>query len=339
MRKTPAKYAAVKKPSAKVQPRAPIAPNVSTDLKPKSARVAQVAPEKTPLDRVLEIAFRGDGRRLGDTEPLETLLTRFSKLPGERPNMELARSFSELVSSREREGMLLAEFFASMDEDAAPGATAREYLPMLGVLTLGLLGAKHEGCREVVLKDLETLAEDFRFRVREAVPEALAEIGRVRKAALIEEVIPWCDGYFQTAAVLRALTDPKWLHEIHDGEPVVELLRGAFLLLKKSTRAMLRYPGYKALVETLGRSLVRLAVRFGDPVVQEINAWATQTSDPDLRALVARVTSSPKLKQRFAGSLDQITGSLEISKTPPRDPTLIRQGTRGRGKRKNYSRD
>ena len=47
---------------------------------------------------------------------------------------------------------------------------------------------------------------------------------------------------------------------------------------------------YKALVETLGRSLVPLAVRFGDPVVQEINAWATQTSDPDLRALVARVT-------------------------------------------------
>ena len=62
-----------------------------------------------------------------------------------------------------------------------------------------MLGVIHDAC------------DDLRFRVRAAVPEALAEIGAREGGALLDRVQTFADGYFHAAALLEALVSPPWL--------------------------------------------------------------------------------------------------------------------------------
>ena len=200
------------------------------------------------------------------------------------------------------------------------------------LLLLARLDQGRAPAREpVLLAELAADAcDDLRFRVRAAIPEALAEIGAREGSALLDEVQPFAEGYFHASALLDALVSQAWLPKLDDPEPVVVLLSRAFDLADEAPRAAERWPGYKSLVESLEKSIAPLALRFGAPVLAAAAGFA-RTRDPHLREVIVRALGDRKLRTRFPDGLARALAALEGARKAPRDPRSLPRPTRKRG--------
>lgn len=275
----------------------------------------------------------------GDRTELYRRLELQSGLPGPRANMALASAFAHECARIGPKVDALAYAMASLPPDEARGASGKEFLVVCGVLAVAARAAVagESAARDEALALLEERADDPRFRVRDAVPQALATIGSKMKGELTERVLPWMDRYFHAAAVVRALAEPAWLEALEvDGHAApIGLLHDAFVLAHDAPRSASRYPGHKALVEALGSAPKALARRFGVPMFDRLGVWAAQVKVPELREAILSNLDDPRLKRPFGREIDRIKELVEASKTPPRDPTLLRHGMRGRGKKRS----
>jgi hypothetical protein len=278
------------------------------------------------LTRALDEAVRGDTRALYE------LLARVGGLPGPRANAGVILAFSNECAARGKTTDVLVMKMATLDVDAAPGASKYEIVPMCGVAALGARAASDPTAMRAIAT-LHDCAEDLRFRVRDEVAEALARIGEQRGEALVHDLAHWMDGYFHAAAVLRALANARWLTKIAAPTAVIERLDEAFELAKNAPRAVARYPGFKSLLDALAIAPVEAAARFGVPVFDMLAKWA-ETKDPVLRELVDRVLAAPKLAGRYAAEVTRARGALTATEPPRRDPKTYVGPTRGRGSKR-----
>ena len=277
------------------------------------------------LTKALEQAIQGKPL------PLYGELCKLSWLPGQGPaNLPLAQTFGEVCASHGQRADRLIEQMARLDVDEAPGATELEYLPVCGVFAAGVRAGRDPRARAKMLGILHDCAEDMRFRVRDAVPTALAKVGAKIGDALIAEVDPWMEGYFHAAAVLRALAMQEWLTATHDAAAVAELLAKAFALLDNAPRSAARYPGHKALVEAMRDTPEPVAVRFGAPVFDTLASFA-KSKDPHLRELIVAATSKKKLEARYSEDVKRVLLAFSSTAKPVRDPRSLPGPTRRRG--------
>jgi hypothetical protein len=268
----------------------------------------------------------------GDSAKLYALLVRGSRLPGVRPNLELADRFAGACVSRGAAADGLAVTLATLDADRAPGATELEFLPMCGVVAAGARGASDPSSVPRMLGVLERASEDLRWRVREAVPPALARIGAVRGQALLEDVLPWMDGFFPATAVLLAVARSEWLSRLHEPTLVLVRLTQAFELARNAERSAERYPGYKALLVALGVCPAALAARFGPPAF-DVLVRMGDVKEPMVREAITKNLESTKLTRRFPTDVARVRRALEASAPVARDPRSNVGPTRRRGSR------
>jgi hypothetical protein len=278
-----------------------------------------------PLGRALDQAVAGR------SEALEALLMRGSHLPGTRMNDDLADAFAEACRARGSRADAVAIALARLSADEAPGATAREFLPVCGVLALAARAAADPKVRARNVAELHARADDLRYRVRDAVVEGLSRIGAAAGDALVGEVASWMDGYFHAAAVLRALESSAWLGAVRDADAVVARLDEAFALARDATRAAWRWPGHKALVEALGEAPPHAAATLGAPVVDMLERWA-QVAEPALRDVVQGAVDSRKLRGRLGPEMERVAKALAASRPAPRNPDHNVGPTRDRSK-------
>lgn len=271
----------------------------------------------------------------GSTGDLYRQLELQSGLPGPRMNTRLAVAFALDAARLGAKVDRLIWEMASLPANEARGASGKEFVCVCGVLAIGARAAEDPALRPRALELLESRCDDLRFHVREAVPEALAMLG-AEMPDLCEHVRPWMENYFHAAAVILALADARWLETFRKGEHAapLELLDAAYQLAHDAPRAAFRYPGHKALVDALTKVPKELARRFGLPVFDLLEVWAAK-SRPELRDPILANLTDPGMKKPFADSIDRIKKALDDSKGPPRDPTRIVQGMRGRGKKRN----
>jgi hypothetical protein len=284
------------------------------------------------LSAALEMAVAGR------TADLFRQLELASGLPGPRVNMHLAVAFSHDCARLGPKVDPLAYAMANLPPDEARGASGKEFLSVCGVLAIGAraMVAEENAVRDKALVLLEEKADDVRFRVREAVPLALAMIGSKMQGELAERLEPWMDRYFHAAAVILALSEPAWLETFNpdDYHAPINLLHDAFLLAHDAPRSALRYPGHKALIDALTIAPKALARRFGIPMFDRLGIWAEGVRVPELREVILASLDDAQLKKPFGHEIKRIREAVEASKKPPRDPTRIVHGTRGRGKKR-----
>lgn len=279
------------------------------------------------------IAAAVDGR----TAELFRHLEVNSGLPGPRMNQTLALVFAQECARQGARADALVQGMAALPPDEARGASTKEFLSVCGVLAVAARAAGDASRRDAALALLEEKAEDVRFRVRDAVPLGLTMLGAKMGLALAERLLPWMDRYFQAAAVLRALAEPTWL----DAIPVAafdvpcQLLEDALTLAHDAPRSASRYPGHKALVETLGQAPKMLARRFQRPVLDRLATFAAGLKMPELRAMVLASIEDAQLKRSLSPEVKRVKDAVEGSKKPPRDPSRIVHGTRGRGRKRD----
>jgi hypothetical protein len=269
----------------------------------------------------------------GDESSLFASLTRNSGLPGVRVNAGVVQAFASLTSTRGARADALVRGMLHLHPDRAPGGTPFEILPVCAVAALGARGASDPAAVPEILPELESAAEDLRFRVRDEVPAALARIGEVRGEPLVVEVKGWMDGFFQAAAVLRAAAERTWLSRIHDPGPIVERMNEAFELARGADRADERYPGYKSLVVALETTPGVFAARFGAPVFDALVGWCS-VKEPMLREAILASIGGNRIGKRFATDVARIHKALADSAPRRRDPRTEVGPTRGRGQKR-----
>jgi hypothetical protein len=137
--------------------------------------------------------------------------------------------------------------------------------------------------------------------------------------------------------VLRALGLDTWQGSLHDATAVVARLDEAFLLARDAPRSAARWPGHKALIETLARIPALVAARFGVPVFDMLVRW-TATKDPVLREGVAAVLLSRKLASRFGPEMARLDAALKSTTPAPRNPDHDFGPSRDRSKNRRRGR-
>lgn len=266
-----------------------------------------------PLARALDQAIAGD------PGALQGLLVRGSRLPGTRMNAELADAFAEACRTRGSPADAAARSLALLSADEAPGGSAREFLPVCGVLALAARAAANPAARPRLVVELHARADDLRYRVRDAVVEGLARIGATAGDALVGEVASWMDGYFHAAAVVKALASSTWLGRVRDPPGVVARLDDAFALARDAPRAAARWPGHKALIDALSSAPAAVAASLGVPVLDMLERWS-KVEDPVLRETVQLAVDSRKLRARFGPEVERVARALAASRPAPRNP-------------------
>jgi hypothetical protein len=121
-----------------------------------------------PIDRFLK--GRGDGKII------EYLVSN-SNLPGPRANLELGRAFAETIENyfnKETEKLWALCFeLTNISPEEAPANSPREFLTFCGAYALGAIGSLSPRHFQKTFARLRELAEDKRWRTREAVAMAI----------------------------------------------------------------------------------------------------------------------------------------------------------------------
>src|SRR5688572_17866064 len=113
------------------------------------------------ITNALDVACASRGKDVvRASEPLFKALVLLSGLPGPRANITLAQAFAAECAVRGKRVDTLVFAMATLDPDAAPGATGREFLPLCGVVALGARAASDATLRDRALPVLHDAAED-----------------------------------------------------------------------------------------------------------------------------------------------------------------------------------
>ena len=149
----------------------------------------------------------------------EAFLLAGSNLPGPRANLELLDAAGDMLSREE------ALALAALSPHAAPGGTAREFLPCCGLAAVGRLVAEGDPSPLPVLR---AAAGDERWRVRESVAIALQRWGDADVLAMAAEVAGWASGSpFEARAAVAAICEPRLLRTAPAVQAAVRILDAA----------------------------------------------------------------------------------------------------------------
>jgi hypothetical protein len=209
-------------------------------------------------------------QKLRTLDDWDSYLLQESNLPGPRGNLELAHAVAQEGTAEQFQHLM------SFGPDKAPTNSPYEFLAFCGVLGQGTLLAQSQ---TNALVGLCTFASDPRWRIREAVAQALQYWGRADMEALLEAMEVWGRGSpLEQRAAAAGLCEPSLLGAPEHAEKVQRLLDGITeSILDLQNR---RDEGFLALRKGLGYCWSVAVVAFpqaGKPLIEK---WfATQDRD------------------------------------------------------------
>jgi hypothetical protein len=323
-------------------------PVVKRDSNRASTAVVTPVVREPLIDKQLRKLAESDATRERDRELLFEELCKHSGLPGIRENQKLAEAVGfaclELakgdVKRTQRMDRLVSDM-VHLDADRAPGGTPSEFIPVCGVRALGIriarpLPEETQKNKDRWLALLMECADDLRFRVRDAVPLALTDAFEFNVDTLLQIADEWLTGFFQAAAILQAIAQPTCNEQLSSGDArkarAIEVFSQALILLVDAQRSAVRYPGYKALAETLPAVAKILAPRLGRAFFECIEEHA-RTQDARTRDLVSQLMSAVAMQGRTRQDQERVQTTLHAYAPPLRDPTVYVGPTRNRSKK------
>ncbi|MCU0289528.1 MAG: hypothetical protein MUF15_24430, partial [Acidobacteria bacterium] len=153
----------------------------------------------------------------GNSDNIGSLLTSKSNLPGPRANLELRDVFAEVCgekfNSDKQKVWKICLDFCGISAEEAPANNPHEFLPFCGAAALGNLGSHSEEYRSQAFKHLKSLANDSRWRIREAVSHSLTTILVKFPEITLDELESWLkkDNWLEMRAVAAAVGSPSFL--------------------------------------------------------------------------------------------------------------------------------
>lgn len=170
----------------------------------------------------------------GDAKRLAGYIVSNSNLPGPRGNLELAVAFADLVedyAEKEDEKLWgLCLNMTAISADEAPVNDPQELIPFCGTVGIGSIGSVSSEFFEKALTTLKVLANDPRWRMREAVCFGLQRLLAKRSGDILTELEGWVvDGdLLEMRAAAATVAEPAILQNEAIALSALQLHRSIF---------------------------------------------------------------------------------------------------------------
>jgi hypothetical protein len=167
--------------------------------------------------------------KTNDEKPLIQYFTKNSNLPGRRGNIEMAAAFDDIIreefQANIEEIWKLSIKLTQITSSDAPTNNPKEMIPFCGTRAIGSIGAISDDFFKKSLIHLKELANDSRWRMREAVAASIGRILLQRGQKLMNDLIQWTDkdNWLEMRAVVTGVAHPTALSEKMNSKLALDL--------------------------------------------------------------------------------------------------------------------
>ncbi|GLV56975.1 hypothetical protein KDH_38140 [Dictyobacter sp. S3.2.2.5] len=207
------------------------------------------------LSSLVERAIAGHHR------PLEFYLREHSRLPGSRPNFELANDFAYLLaaaSAKQRDNVLsLIYTFASHDGILAADDVQSEFIILCGVIAAGACAATQSEWREQVAGMLCHYACSPSGPIREAVATAFQHLLSADASMTMSYLsqLATSDSFLQQRAAIASISESRLLYGTELAEGALQLQRTVLEHILQVPVSERKCEDFRILRRTLGYTL------------------------------------------------------------------------------------
>jgi hypothetical protein len=245
----------------------------------------------------------------GDDQMLFDHIAVNSNLPGPRGNLELAAAFADLAGqyAQEQEAWLweLCMKMALVSPDEAPVNDPRELIPFCGAVGIGALGAACPTLFVEAMTSLRALANDSRWRMREAVPMALQRLIARHPQETLNALEQWASSGspLEMRAAAAGVAEPALLKNDETARAALKLHE---IIFDRVLEIEDRGPdAFKALRKGLGYTLsvvVQALPEEGFALMRRLAA----TQDRDVLWIVRENLKKNRLVKYFPAEVEEI---------------------------------
>jgi len=254
------------------------------------------------LDQVLET---------DQTILLKDYIAANSNLPGPRGNLELAQAWGEVAEVYAGQvAEKLWDLCIEMTNISAAVNDPKELIPFCGTVGIGAIGAVVPDLFEGTIATLKVLANDSRWRMREAVPMGLTRLITSRSRDTLQALKTWTvDGsLLELRAVAAGVAEPVLLKNREIAAAALELHKNIFKrVLETEAR---KTENFRVLKKALGYTLSVVAKANPQPGF----AYMTQlvdTQDKDVLWIVKENLKKNRLVKNFPKEVAAISHRLK----------------------------
>jgi hypothetical protein len=240
---------------------------------------------------------------------LENHLVTHSRLPGPRGNLELASAFADVVAAAAglESGRLWGLMCALSSEgvDSAPVNDPREFLVFCGVLGIGALAGADGRYQSGAAAKLRGLANDPRWRTREAVAMGLQRLFAASPRDMVKELSGWIGSgnWLEMRAAAAGIAEPALLRDTAVSRAALEIHRR---ILDRIFRSADRgSEGFRTLRKGLGYSLSVVVAARPVPGFNYLRELA-EVDDPDIRWILKSNVKKRRLTRDFSEDIARL---------------------------------
>jgi hypothetical protein len=250
----------------------------------------------------------------GDAEKLLRYIISNSNLPSPRANLELAAAFSELMEDYSGEGedklWELVINMTAVSADEAPVNAPGEFIPFCGAVGVGSIASLSPRFFEPALATLRGLAQDPRWRVREAVAMGLQRLLARRGPDTLKELERWVTSgdWLEMRAVAAAVADPSALRQEETAPSALQLHRDIMDHVLGTGEH--KSEAFRILRKALGYTLSVVVAAVPQDGF-EYMAQLIGTQDPDVLWIVKQNLKKNRLVKKFPEAVEATLRLLE----------------------------
>jgi hypothetical protein len=257
-----------------------------------------------------------DFLKTSDEEKIMEFLVSNSNLPSPRGNLELADAFAEVAedySIRNPQKMWeLASRLTDVSPNEAPVNNPKEFLPFCGAVAIGTIGSVHATFYQKAFTFLRKLANDPRWRTREAVAMGIQKLIAKQSKNTLKGLESWIEKneWFAMRAVAAGVAEPALLRDEQTARGALELHKKIFTQIL-ATRER-KSDEFKTLRQALGYSLsvVICAIpQEGFEYMQQL----VDSQDADILWIIKENLKKNRLIKNFPNEVAAITRLLQTS--------------------------
>jgi hypothetical protein len=247
-------------------------------------------------------------------DELESVLLAKSGLPGPRANLALAAAFADCIAAEgatEPQWALLTDWLA-IAEDEAPTGHPCVFLPFCATQALGAIyPAASVERRDEIAARLREVANDGRWRMREAVSLALQRIGERDFAALtsiLESRLPDAS-FLELRAIVAALAHPPLLRSAENVRFCLAMTEGVVANVATVDSAARKSDAFAALKNGLGFAPSLFVAALPEEGFPMLERWA-RSGDRDLVWIVRENLKKDRLNRPFPAEVARVAAAL-----------------------------
>ncbi|MFX0093873.1 MAG: hypothetical protein ACFFBD_19195 [Candidatus Hodarchaeota archaeon] len=249
-----------------------------------------------------------------DSDKIIRFLISNSNLPGHRANLELARAFAEVSETYSTENLSLIEELAlkliELSPDEAPVNSPKEFLPFCGILSIGFLGSTHSSFFQKSLSHIHKLANDPRWRIREAVAMAIQRLIENQKGETLLELGTWIEknDWLRMRAVVAGVAEPSLLEDKQIADWALEFHKE--IIFRVHCSAERKFEGFKILKKALSYSLSVVIIALpteGFEYIYEL----IDLQDEDILRIVKQNLKKNRLSRNYPDKIENLSKFLK----------------------------